>query len=75
LRWRIGLNSPLFHAGLFPELAGDLDRIDAGLLPPGFFGAGAMNRAVMRATEWDGEFIAHLAAEGARLHKSDVMRV
>src|SRR5262249_48845454 len=59
----------------FPKFAGDLDGIDAGLLPPGFFIAGAMGRAVMRATERDRKFIACLAAERARLHTSDVMRI
>jgi len=49
--------------------------IDASLLPPGFFVARAMHRAVMRSAERDSEFIAGFAAERARLHKSDVMRI
>jgi hypothetical protein len=72
---RLGLNPPLIDASVLPELTGDLDGIDVGLLPPGFFIAGAMGRAVMRAAERDGKFIACFAAERARLHKSDVMRV
>src|SRR5262249_26836168 len=44
-------------------------------LPPGFFVTGAMHRAVMRAAERDGKFIARFAAERARLHKSNVMRI
>jgi hypothetical protein len=75
LRHEVGLNSPLVYAGVLPKLTGDLDRVDAGLLPPGFLVAGAMNRTVMRAAQWDDEFIARLAAERARLHKSDVVRV
>src|SRR5947208_8191295 len=75
LRRRLGLNPPLIDAGVLPELTGDLGGIDASLLPPGFFVAGAMHRAVMRAAEWDGKFIACFAAERAWLHKSDVMRI
>jgi hypothetical protein len=75
LRRAVRLNPPLIDAGVFPQLTGDLDGVDAGLLPPGFFVAGAMHRAVMRAAKRDGEFIACFAAERARLHKSDVMRI
>src|SRR5262249_37695228 len=75
LRRGLGLNPSLVDAGVLPELTGNLDRIDASLLPPGFFIAAAMHRAVMRAAEWDGKFITCFAAERARLHKSDVMRV
>jgi hypothetical protein len=75
LRRRLGLNPSLIDAGAFPKLARDLNGIDASLLPPGFFVTGAMHRAVMRAAEGDREFIARFAAERARLHKSDVMRV
>src|SRR5262245_20493825 len=60
---------------MLPELTGNLSWIDPGLLPPGFFATGAMHRAVMRAAERDGKFIACFAAERARLHKSDVMRI
>jgi hypothetical protein len=57
----VGLNSPLVYAGVLPKLTGDLDRVDAGLLPPSFLVAGAMNRTVMRAAQWDDEFIARLS--------------
>src|SRR5262249_49175070 len=72
---RLGLNPSFIDAGVLPELTGGFDRFDAGLLPPGFFVAGAMYRAMMRAAERDGEFIACFAAKRARLHKSDVMRI
>src|SRR5207245_10533645 len=75
LRRRRGLNSPLVYPGAFPKLASDVDRVNTGLLPPGFFVTGAMHRPVMRAAERDGKFIACFAAERARLHKSDVMRI
>jgi len=57
----------------FPKLASDVDRVNAGLLPPGFLITGTVHGAVMRAAERDGKFIAGFAAE--RLHKSDVMRI
>src|SRR5262249_44701625 len=72
---RLGLNPSLIDAGVLPELTGDLDRIDAGLLPPGFFVAGAMHRPMMGTAERDGKFIACFAAKRVRLHKSDVMRI
>jgi hypothetical protein len=75
LRARLEVNPSLIDAGAFPKCASDLDRIDASLLPPPSLVAGAMHRAVMRAAERDGKFIACFAAERARLHKSDVMRI
>src|SRR4029450_5071264 len=72
---RLGLNPSLIDAGAFPKLTGNLDWIDASLLPPRLFVAGAMHCAVMRAAERNGKFIACFAAERARLHKSDVMRI
>ena len=61
--------------GLSPELTGDLDRVDAGRRQPGLLIAGAMDRAVMRAAERDGEFIAGLAAERPRLQVAEMMRI
>jgi hypothetical protein len=59
--------------GLPPELAGHLHGVDARRRPPGLFVAGAMNRAVMRAAERDGEFIAYFAAERPRLQVAKSM--
>ena len=39
----------IIEPGLSPELAGDLDGVDAGRLPPRPLVAGAMDGAVMRA--------------------------
>ena len=61
--------------GLPPELTGDFDRVDAGRRPPGLLIAGAMDRAMMRAAERDGEFIAGLAAERPRLQVAKMMRI
>jgi hypothetical protein len=65
----------IIKAGLLPEPAGHLNGIDAGRLPPGLLVAGAMNRAVMRAAERYGEFIAHLSAERPRLKVAKMMRI
>ena len=75
MRRAVGLNPPLIDAGVFPQLAGDLDWIDAGRLPPSSLVAGAMDRAMMDTAERHGEFIAGLAAERARLQVAQVMRV
>ena len=65
----------IIEPGLLPELTGDLHGIDARRRPPGLLVAGAMNRAMMRAAERDGEFIAGFAAERTRLHESQVVRI
>jgi diadenosine tetraphosphatase ApaH/serine/threonine PP2A family protein phosphatase len=70
------LGPPLsYSASRFPEPAGNLDRVNACLLPPRALVAGAMHRPVMPATEWDRELIADLATERARLGKSEVVGV
>jgi hypothetical protein len=53
----------------FPEPAGNLDRVNAGLPPP------RARRAMMPATEGDREFIANLAAERTGLGESKVVGV
>ena len=65
---------PFFGSpGLVPKLTRDLDRVDAGLLPPGALVNGAMKRPVMDAAERHREFVACFAAEHPRLHKPKVM--
>jgi hypothetical protein len=66
---------PIIEPGLSPELPGDLDGVDAGGLPPGLLVAGAMDGAVMRAAERDGEFVARFAAERPRLQVTKMMRI
>jgi hypothetical protein len=63
------------HPGEFPKLAGDLEGVDAGSLPPGLLVTGAVHRAVMGAAKRNGEFITRLATECPRLHESQVMRI
>jgi hypothetical protein len=53
--------------GLPPELAGSLEGLDTGSLPPGALVARSMRLPVRAAAERDHEFVAHLAAERARL--------
>src|SRR5215475_5106241 len=65
----------IIESGLSPELTGDLNGVDAGRLPPGLLVAGAMDGAVMRAAERDGEFIARFAAERPRLQVAKMMRI
>jgi hypothetical protein len=70
------LRPPLFYsARCFPEPAGNLDRVNACLLPPRALVAGAMHRPMMPATEWDCELIANLAAERTGLGETEVVRV
>jgi hypothetical protein len=61
--------------GLSPELAGDLDGVDAGRLPPRLLVTDAVDRAVMRAAERDSEFVARFAAERPRLQVTKMMRI
>ena len=65
----------IIEPGLSPELAGDLNGIDARRLPPGLLVAGAMDGAVMRAAERDGEFVARFAPERPRLQVAKMMSV
>jgi hypothetical protein len=63
------------HPGAFPKLAGHLEGVDAGSLPPGLLVTGAVHGAVMGAAKRNGEFIARLATECPPLHESQVMRI
>src|SRR5215813_13793813 len=65
----------IIEPGLSPELAGNLNGVDAGRLPPGLLVAGAMDGAMMRAAERDGEFVAGFAAESPRLQVAKMMRI
>src|SRR5262249_49224026 len=65
----------IIETGLPPELPGDHNWIDAGRLPPGLLVAGAMDGAVMRAAERDGEFVARFAAERPWLQIAKMMRI
>src|SRR5262249_40272026 len=65
----------IIEPGLSPQVTGDLDGVDAGRLPPGLLVAGAMDGAVMRAAERDGEFVARFAAERPRLQVAKMLRM
>jgi len=63
----------LISALLFPKLSGNLDRVDAHLLPPGYFISRSMNRAMVLSAERDSVFVAHLTTESTRLHEAQMM--
>jgi hypothetical protein len=65
----------IIEPGLPPELTGDFDGVDPRRRPPGLLIAGAMDRAMMRAAERNGELIAHFAAERPRLEVAEMMRI
>src|SRR5262245_26156450 len=65
----------MVEPGLPPELMGNLDGVDAGRLPPGSLVVGAMDGAVMRAAERNGELVARFAAERPRLQITKMMRI
>jgi hypothetical protein len=65
----------IIEPGLSPEHAGNLNRIDAGGLPPRLLIASPVHGAMMGAAERDGEFVARFAAERARLQVSKMMRI
>jgi hypothetical protein len=72
---RLGPSPALAQARLFPKVAGDLGRIDAGGFPPSTLIADMMDCAVMRPAQRYDEFIADPAARRARLHEADVVGV
>ena len=61
--------------GLSPKLTGGLDGVDAGVLPPDGFITDAVHQSMMDAAERHRELVAHLAAERAWLHESQVVRI
>ena len=65
----------IIEPGLSPQPTGDLNGVDARRLPPGPLVAGAMDRAVMRAAERDGEFVARFAAKRPWLQVAKMMRI
>src|SRR6516162_9704543 len=75
LRPGTGSNPSLVESRFFPELVGDLERIDPGRLPPCALVAGAMDLAVVHAAERDDEFITRLAAERTRLGIAKMMGI
>jgi hypothetical protein len=64
-----------FRARLFPEVLGNLERINSAVLPPDRFVAHTMQFPVMTAAERDREFIAHLETDRSRLGKSEMVGI
>jgi hypothetical protein len=54
----------IIEPGLSPKVTGGLDRVDAGLLPPGGFIADAVYQPMMDSTERHRELVARLATQG-----------
>ena len=63
------------EAGVLPELAGNLQGVDPGRLPPAEFIARAVEFPGVGAAERDRELIADFAAERPNLGEAQVMRV
>jgi hypothetical protein len=60
---------------LLPERAGNLDRVNAGLLPPRALVACAVQFPMVPAAEGDREFVARFAAQRAWLHVAQMMGI
>ena len=58
-----------------PQGRGDHPRVDAELVPPFGFIAVTVDLAMVSTAERHREFVAHLAAERARLRTPEMMRV
>src|SRR5262249_8910953 len=58
---------------VLPKLARNLERIDAGGLPPGPLVAGAMSCTVMDTAKWHCEFITCLTTKGTGLQEPQMM--
>jgi hypothetical protein len=63
------------EAGPLPQLPSDLERIDAGGLPPRGLVPVSMEGPMMGPAEWDCVFVAYPAAERARLGEPKVMSI
>src|SRR4051794_12696893 len=74
-RSKAGAKRALILARLFPQLSSDLNRIDAGQLPPCLLIANTMNCPVMNAAQGGNEFVAHLPTECTRLHEAQVVGI
>jgi hypothetical protein len=61
--------------GLLPNIAGDRQRINIQIFPPGLFIAGLVQLPVMPTAERHCEFIADFQTNAARLRKSFGTRV
>jgi hypothetical protein len=58
-----------------PQCPGRDGRINPGAPPPCGFIAAAVDLTMVSPTQWDSEFIAHLASERPALHKSEVVGI
>jgi hypothetical protein len=75
-----GANQAVGHgqvqsAGLAPELSGDRSWNNFDRLPPGLFIAAAVQIAMVQAAQRNGELVADLPAQGARLSEAEMVGV
>src|SRR6185437_13104756 len=61
--------------GFEPERPGCGCGINIGISPPCGFVTATMDFTMVAATEWDSEFVAHLAAKRPILGKAQMMRI
>ena len=73
--WLLRLVAGGSRMGLLPECSGNGKRIDLKTGPPRQLVAGLVQLSMMAAAKRNGEFIAYLAANGARLSKSQVVGI
>src|SRR5712671_3064027 len=71
----VRIDAALVDAGCVPERLGYAEGIDANSLPPALFVADAVYLAVVHPAKRDGELVARLASERARLRIAQMMRV
>jgi hypothetical protein len=74
-RREVALRGGAAQATFCPQFASNLDRVEAGLLPPCALIASTVSRPVMDSAERGNEFIAHLSAEGPRLHEAKMVGI
>lgn len=72
-RLRNGLRRSGEGAGVQPEIARDLERVDPACAPPLELVAGLVHLVVMEVAERHGELVADLARQGPRLREAQVM--
>jgi hypothetical protein len=60
---------------LLPKSLGNLQRFDIQVVPPSHFVTGLLQLLMVITAEWHGELVADFKTQGARLRKSQVMRI
>ena len=69
------LRSCCRQLGMLPERQRERHRLDFDHLPPSGFVTFSVKLPMVNPAQWNGEFIAHLSAKGARLGKPKMVRI